>query len=180
VHLAAELALRRAGDGDRLHACRLRGDHIHDHGTGIDRKTARHIQADAVHGDPSLAHLCAGSQIHRSARGNRRLVEGADAVDRLLERLPDRRIQASQSVGQCLIRDTQGRGRHAIEALAVLEHGLGTARADVGKDGGDGREGVCDVDLGARHEVAQLPGRQVATADIDSTQHADQPTGAAR
>ena len=77
---------RRHHHDDSLHARDLRRHDVHQHGRGIGRRAARHIEADGIERRPAPAELDAGRVAETKILGPLPLVEGGDALQREIER----------------------------------------------------------------------------------------------
>ena len=81
--------LRRAGDDQRVHACGLRGHHVHHHARRVDGVAAGHVEAHPLDRHPALGDRRAGCErrggvgapligVHRAGAFDRDLQRGAD------------------------------------------------------------------------------------------------------
>jgi hypothetical protein len=187
VRQAAEVALRRGGDGQGGDARLLRGHHVHHHGRRVDRPAARHVQPDPLHGQPPLGDRAAGDDAHRGVGAALVTVDQPGAARGLLQRRADGRVQLLQGAGQ-LLRGNAGTGDPAaVEALRVLHERRGPAMPHVLADGPHLFQGGLDVEFGAGQQVAvdPAPVRSVSAGwggipQIDSGDHrailADRPS----
>ena len=153
VRLAAEFLLRGRRDRDGRYACRLRGDHVHDHRAGVDGQAAGHVQAHTAHGDPPLRELGSRCDLDRHRRRDRGLVEGAHAGDGLAQRVDHRLILSLQRLLDALARHTQVLDLDAVELRRVLAQGVGATLAHVLDDGRHGLDGVADVEISSGHHL---------------------------
>ncbi len=168
---AAEVLLRRAGDGDLLDAGLLRGHDVHDHAARVDREAARHVEPDPLDGHPALGHRAPGDDLDGRAGPALVGVDETGPPDRLLQRGPHRRVEAGERVGEGLGGDTEVGEADPVEALGRLDHGGDAAGAHVVADRPDHGQGALDVEGGARDDTAQLavvqdPAPQVEGADV--------------
>jgi hypothetical protein len=163
--------LGRGGDGQAGDTGLLRGDDVHDDGRGVDRATARHVEADPPDGDPPLFHDGTGRDRRRVLGGDLVGVDRAHAPDRLGEARPHGGVEGVERLGERGRRDTQMLRTHPVEALGQVPQRGGAAGLDVVEDRGDGRDGLLHPDLGAREHPEQLRAGQVAPAKVDALDH---------
>ena len=129
-----DFALDGGHDHDVFHAGNESRDRVHDDGARIDARTARHVEAHALHRADTLAQDHAVGTFHEPGFFHLVLVEVAHVLDGLLQGL----LQFLRALGGRL-RD--GRNRHAdvlalqaVELLGVFRRLRDAALLDVGKD----------------------------------------------
>ena len=137
VRQAAEVALRWAGDHQRIDTRGLRGHDVHHHAGRIDRVAARHVEADALDRHPALGHRGARSE-GRGGIGTTLVgVDRTGAIDGYLERGADVGRQFVERGQQLTCRHPDLCGSHVVERFTELEGGLGAAGGHSIDDGPD-------------------------------------------
>jgi hypothetical protein len=171
VREAAVLALRRAGHHERRDPGLLRRDDVHHDRRGVDRQPAGDVEPDAAHGEPPLAHLRAGGEVHARVDGPLCGVHEPDPPDRLLERGADRGVEVGEGVRQRGDRDAQVLRTDPVEPLREVAECSSAALADVREDRGDhlGRAG--HVELRTRQDRRQLSVVERAAAQVETGDH---------
>ena len=116
------IALRRAGDRQRVCTGGLRGHDVHDHRRRVYGQSAWHIESDALDRQVAGGDESTGGQFRADVDG---ALIGGDlpgAVDGLDERSPDRGIEFRRGLCQCGFRHAQGFGTHSVEAFGDVLH----------------------------------------------------------
>ncbi len=172
VRQAAELRLRRGGDGDAVDAGLLRGDHVHDDGGRVDRQATGYIQADALDRDPALGDRAAGDDLGGDVRAALLAVDDPGAPDRLLQGGPDGRVQLRERPLKRLGGHPDTLDGDPVEPMGVLDQRGRPTMAHVLADGPHLLQGGFHVELGTGQQVAQgaALGEGIA-AQIDSGDH---------
>lgn len=172
VRQAAELPLPRGREGDRLDPGLLGGDHVHDHGGGVDGASARRVQPDTLDRYPLLGHLAAGDDLGGVFGAPLGAVDQPGAPDRLLQRCPHGRVEPGQGVGEGGRGHPHLRQPHTVELLRVLDERRVAAMVHVLADRPHLFQGGLYVEVGTGQQVAQgaALGEGVA-AQIDSGDH---------
>ncbi len=169
---AAELLLRRGGDGDARDTGFLRRDDVHDDGGRVDRQAAGDIEAHPLDGHPAFGDRAAGDDLGRDVGAALFAVDDPGAPDGLLQGGPDGWVQLRE-------RALQGLGGHpyaldldAVEPPRVIDQRRGAAMAYVLADRPHLLQGGFHVELGTGQQVAQGAALgEGVTAQIDSGDH---------
>ena len=126
-----DLPLPIGGRGDQhlLHAGRLRWQHGHQHGRGVDGRGAWHVAAYARQRPHPHAYAIALKALHGVA--TLLFVEGAHPIGREAQRFDDRRLDLIVGGALLLRRHTERLVLSAVEGVAVAQDGSVTLFAHV-------------------------------------------------
>ena len=172
VRQAAVVALRRAGDGDRGNAGRLRGHDVHDDAADERREPAGDVQADPLHRHPPLGDRAAVDDLRRGVRAPLVVVDLACALDGDLEGCAYVGVECVQRIRERCRGDAQGRRTYPVEPLPQVEQRLVTPDPDVLDDRAYGFQRGLDVQPGAGQHGREVDRGQVRTAQVDAPNHA--------
>ena len=119
----APVRLRRRGEVDLLHAGHLRGDSIHEQARRVEGRSARHVEADALHGHDALAEQHAVAVVHEPRLLHLPRVVPADVGLSLVDDPAQVAVHRLRGRLKRRYRHLQRVGPDAVEALREVEHG---------------------------------------------------------
>ena len=132
VHLAV---LPGGGGHDDLgHACHLCRDHVHEHGGGIGRRAAGHIDTGLFNGGIFLAQHDAGLVVHHKILVHLLAVEALDVGGSFAQGLKEVGVHARKGFVDLLLRHLQGIDLCAVKFQRVILQGFIAPGAHIGND----------------------------------------------
>ena len=138
-----------------VHARRLRRDHVHDHRGRVGDEPAGDVDARPLDREEPGGDAQAGRGLGVPALGELRLVDDPGAAGRLLERVPDLRVERGEGVVDDLLRHPGALQVHPVEPVRVLADGDAAADADVLGHRPDQIDRAVDVEGGAGQHAGE-------------------------
>ena len=162
-------AARRGGDGQRFDACGLRRHHVHDDGARVDGLASRHVQADALHRNPTFGDARAFGQVGVERGRHLGCGYGAAAAHGFLDGGAHFRIELVDGGLHGLDRHTQMLGTDMVELLREVAQGRSAAGLHIIENRLYELSGLVGAHLGAGHGFQHFSSSQLLAAQVNDS-----------
>ena len=122
------------GHDDFGHACHLCRDHVHEHGGGIGRRAAGHIDTGLFNGGIFLAQHDAGLVVHHKILVHLLAVEALDVGGGFAQRFEEVGVHARKGFVDLFLRHLQGIDLRAVKFQRIILQGIVAPGAHIGND----------------------------------------------